>query len=47
MIIMTIIKLSQYKHFDKGLLQCNATRRNFNSVKLNFWLKIMQVWLQL
>jgi len=37
------IKLSQYKNFYEWLLQCNATRRNFNPAKLNFWLKIVKV----
>jgi len=37
------IKLSQYKIFYEWLLQCNASRRNFNSAKLNFRLKIVKV----
>jgi len=37
------IKLSQYKKFYEWLLQCNATRRNFNPAKLNFLLKIVKV----
>jgi len=37
------IKLLQYNIFYDWLLQCNATRRNFNSCKSNFWLKIVKV----
>jgi len=36
-------KLSPYKNFHEWLLQCNATRRNFNPAKLNFWPKIVKV----